>query len=353
MREKFIDWRPQSGTLALIEQANEIIDEYEAQGFVLTARQLFYQFVARDWLPNTHGDYKRLYRIVGDARDAGLIDWDAIEDRTREVVTHTSWASPDEIIGSCADDYQEDLWAGQEYRPEVWIEKDALLGVIEGVCTEYRVPYFATRGNASATLLYEAGKRFARYLDQGLIPVVLHLADHDPKGVDMTRDLEERLARYARQEIEVRRIALTRAQVRRYRLPPNFTKEKDKLTPKYRAQFGTDECWELDALSPTVIADLIRSEIEGLIEAKAWKRAQAGEKRGIKLITRVSENWSEVTTMLQRGGGRGRSASDTAGEASVRSAAAGNGATGARVEERRGEDDGEARRTEGQEAQAA
>jgi hypothetical protein len=304
MREKFINWSPRAEAKATIEQANEIIAEYEAQGFVLTARQLFYQFVARDWLPNTQGDYKRLYRIVGDARDAGLIDWDAIEDRTREVVTHTAWSSPGEIIGSCADDYQEDLWAEQEYRPEVWIEKDALLGVIEGVCTEYRVPYFATRGNASATLVYEAGKRFARYLDQGLIPVVLHLADHDPNGIDMTRDLEERLARYARQEVEVRRIALTMAEVRRYRPPPNFVKEADARTNSYRAQFGTDECWELDALSPTVIANLIRNEVEGLIEAKAWKRAQSREKRGTKLLTAAAENWSEVTKTLTRGGGR-------------------------------------------------
>jgi hypothetical protein len=304
MREKFIDWRPQSETLALIEQANEIIAEYEAQGFVLTARQLFYQFVARDWVPNTHGDYKRLYRIVGDARDAGLIDWDAIEDRTREVVTHRSWSSPAEIIDGCALRYQEDLWAGQEYRPEVWIEKDALLGVIEGVCTEYRVPYFATRGNASATLVYEAGKRFARYLGQGLFPVVLHLADHDPNGIDMTRDLRERLKRYARRKIVVRRIALTMEQVEEYQPPPNFVKEADARTGSYREQFGTDECWELDALSPTVIADLIRNKIEGLIEAKAWKRAQAGEKRGTKLLTAAAENWSEVTTMLTRGGGR-------------------------------------------------
>ena len=92
-------------------------------------------------------------------------------------------------------------------------------------------------------------------------------------------------------------------QVRRYRprLPANFVKEKDTRTKKYRAQFGVDECWELDALSPTVIADLIRTEVTGLIEAKAWKRAQAGEKRGIKLLTAAAENWNEVMQMLRGG----------------------------------------------------
>jgi hypothetical protein len=225
---------------------------------------------------------------------------DAIEDRTREVVTHPFWDNPGEIISGAAHSYRENLWDGQLYRPEVWIEKDALLGVIEGVCREYRVPYFATRGNASATLVYEAGKRFARYRDQGLIPVVLHLADHDPNGIDMTRDLKERLKRYARYKIEVRRIALTMEQVEQYQPPPNFVKEADARTGSYRDQFGTDECWELDALSPDVIADLIRTEVEGLIEAKAGKRAQAGEKRGTKLLTAVAENWSEVTKTLTR-----------------------------------------------------
>jgi hypothetical protein len=81
-----------------------------------------------------------------------------------------------------------------------------LLGVIEDACTEFRVPYFAHRGNNSQTLQYQAGKRFAAYLDQGLIPVVLHLADHDPNGIDMTRDNRERLKLYARDDVEVTRL---------------------------------------------------------------------------------------------------------------------------------------------------
>src|SRR5262245_61066288 len=109
--------------------------------------------------------------------------------------------------------------------------------------------HFAHRGNNSQTLQYEAGKRFAKYIDQGFIPLVLHLADHDPNGIDMTRDNRERLTLYARAEIEVRRIALTMKQVRRYRPPPSFIKEGDTRTTGYRERFGTDECWELDAPS--------------------------------------------------------------------------------------------------------
>jgi hypothetical protein len=298
--EVFIPYKPHAATLRVVEQANAIIGEYLAQGFALTLRQLFYQFVARALLKNLFNEYKRLGRIVRDARDGGLIDWDAIEDRTREVNTHTFWANPAGIISAAAHQYRENLWQGQRYRPEVWVEKEALLGVIEAVCIELRVPFFAHRGNNSQTLQYQAGKRFAEYLDQGLIPLVLHLADHDPNGIDMTRDNIERLALYARQEVEVRRIALNMDQVRHHNPPPSFVKDGDTRTSGYRERFGTDECWELDALSPTLIAGLIRTEIEQLIDWPKWRSAQAREERRRGLLDTAAANWSKVEKLLGR-----------------------------------------------------
>ena len=140
MRELFRPYNPHAGTLVVVEQANDIIGTYLAQGFTLTLRQLFYQFVARALLENVFKEYKRLGTIIRNARDGGLVDWNAIEDRTREVNTHPSWDSPASRVRTVAAYYQEDLWNGQRYRPEVWIEKDALIGVIEAVCTEFRVP---------------------------------------------------------------------------------------------------------------------------------------------------------------------------------------------------------------------
>jgi hypothetical protein len=297
--EVFIPYRPQARARAIIEQANGIIEGYLSQGFKLTLRQLFYQFGSRDLLENMVPNYKLLGRVLRNARDGGLVDWDAIEDRTREVNTHSSWESPSDIIFSAAHSYREDPWAEQQYRPEVWIEKDALLGVIEGVCTEYRVPYFAHRGNNSQTLQYEAGKRFAEYLDQGQIPLVLHLADHDPNGIDMTRDNRDRLAIYTRADVEVRRIALNLDQVQQYNPPPNFAKESDTRYDSYVAQFSTTECWELDALDPTVIADLIRTEIEELIDQDLWQEAMSNEEDSRKLLNRVSKNWTRVRILVE------------------------------------------------------
>jgi hypothetical protein len=300
-REAFVQINFQAKTRAVIEQANDILAEYAAQGFIMTLRQLYYQFVSRDLLVNQLQSYKRLGSIISNARDAGLIDWDAIEDRTRELVTHNSWDSPEDIISAVASQYREDIWQDQINRPEVWIEKAALLGVVAPICDEYRVPYFAHIGNNSQSEQYKAGQRFAELFDQGLIPVVLHLADHDPNGIDMTRDNLERLELYARREVEVRRIALNIDQVRRYAPPPNFAKEADTRYAAYVEQFG-EECWELDALSPTVIADLIRTEIEAMIDASTWRKREAAEQRNRALLDRVSKNWAKVKKAVAQNG---------------------------------------------------
>jgi hypothetical protein len=130
MHETFTPRNFQAKTLTRIDQANAIIAEYQARGFALTVRQLFYQLVARKMIENTQTAYKRTGEIINDARLAGLVDWDAIEDRTRYLREQPSWSDPSSIIDSAAHSYKEDLWASQSCRVEVWIEKDALLGVI-------------------------------------------------------------------------------------------------------------------------------------------------------------------------------------------------------------------------------
>lgn len=298
-KELFIDRNFAPTSLTIIEQANEIITAYRAQGFTLTLRQLYYQFVSRDLLPNKQTEYKRLGSIINDARLAGLIDWSAIEDRTRNVRTHPSWETPADIIESAASGYAEDLWEGQEYRPEVWIEKDALLGVIEPVCSRYRIPYFACRGYTSQSEQYRAGKRFARHIDAGLTPLVIHLGDHDPSGIDMTRDNFDRLTMFSRSEVEVRRIALNMDQIRKHRPPPNPAKETDSRSSGYIAKYG-NKSWELDALDPTVIDRLIAAEVQDVLDTSAWENAVAKEMKRRKFLKKASERWEEIEEMLGR-----------------------------------------------------
>ncbi|MFZ3325828.1 MAG: hypothetical protein WA231_08015 [Methylocella sp.] len=153
-----------------IEQANTILAAYAGQGFVLTLRQLFYQFVTRQLVENTQRNYDNLGDTLVNARNAGLVDWDLIEDRTRDLQALSTWNSPADLLQAAAEQYRAPLWESQKYRPEVWIEKSALVGVIEPTCKRWRVPYFPARGYSSISELYLAGKRFAAYISRGLLP---------------------------------------------------------------------------------------------------------------------------------------------------------------------------------------
>jgi hypothetical protein len=268
---------------ALIDQANAICDEYAKQGLALTLRQLHYQFVARGLYENTAHNYERLVRIVSDARLAGELDWSYIVDRTRNLVAPAHWDDPGQIIKAAAEQFRTDKWANQPNRVEVWIEKDALVGVLEVVCPGEDVPYFSCRGYTSQSEVWGAAQRLGRYIAAGQSVVILHLADHDPQGLDMTRDIRERLELFIGKDLgcsvlchlEVKRIALTMEQVREHNPPPNFVKESS-ISPDYVEEFDR-ECWELDALEPAFIVDLIRSEIEACRDSALWTEARERE----------------------------------------------------------------------------
>lgn len=298
MRETFIERSFQPASLRVIDQANEIIDDYRAQGFTLTLRQLYYQFVARDLIPNRQTEYKRLGSIVNDARLAGLIDWSAIEDRTRNV-RGGDWGyeNPSDAIRSMAEGYSEEFWDKQPRHVEVWIEKDALIGVIERACNRWRLPYLGCRGYVSQSEQYAAGKRFARLDRQGRQPVVLYLGDHDPSGMDMTRDHVDRLAMFARWPVEVRRLALNMSQIEEYDPPPNPAKETDSRSGPYIEQYGQSS-WELDALEPTVIDQLIEDQLQDLVDHDLWRAAEAQQEESRKILTEVSDRWEEVEAFI-------------------------------------------------------
>lgn len=285
-------------TEVVIDQANTILDEYAAEGFVITLRQLYYQFVARGLWPNTQKDYKRLASIVADARMAGRIDWDHIQDRTRNLVKRAHWSAPGGVIESAAASYGKNLWLGQDERVEVWIEKDALVGVIEDVCTEWDVPYFSCRGYASASEMWSAGRRLGGYAERGQRPTVIHLGDHDPSGIDMSRDIGERLTLFAETHVEVRRIALNRDQIDLYDPPPNPAKITDPRAEDYIAMHG-EESWELDALNPATFRELIEEEVLLHLDRELWEEQHDEQEYDRELLQLAAERWDAVVAFLQ------------------------------------------------------
>lgn len=265
----YVDKGFRSATSTLILQAQEIIAEYRAQGFSLTLRQVYYQMVARGLIPNTVQSYKRLGKAIADARLAGLVDWLAIVDRTRSLRSLSHWSEPGEILEASARQYRIDKWEGQPHRVEVWIEKDALVGVISDVCQRLDVPYFSCRGYTSASSMWRAGQRLGGYMDDGQDPVILHFGDHDPSGMDMTRDIAERLAMFAEALVEVNRVALNMDQVEQYEPPPNPAKLSDSRSDGYISIYGHDS-WELDALEPAAIVALIEQEVLEVRDEALW-----------------------------------------------------------------------------------
>lgn len=282
MKLAYVPRRFSMASSRLITQANDIIEEYQGQGFSLTLRQLYYQFVARGLLPNRQSEYKRLGSIINDARLAGLIDWLAIEDRTRNLEALANWSGPGAIIDQAAAEYRRDRWADQPEYVEVWIEKDALTGVIEGICDELDVAYLSCRGYTSQSEMWAGGQRLKAKAYGGRRVTVLHLGDHDPSGLDMTRDIDDRLELFTSGMVRVDRIALTMEQVRQYDPPPNPAKLTDSRAEAYIAAYGGNS-WELDALEPAVMTDLIREAVLALRDEDIFDETvdQEAHERGL------------------------------------------------------------------------
>ena len=299
MKIAYIDKRFSSSRQRLIAVVNEIIDEYLAKGFRLMVRQLCYQFVARGLCPNEEKEFERLSRVINDGRLAGLIDWDAIEDRSRNVQIPQSWSRPDDILDACADQYRIDLWGTQKYRVEVWIEKESLLGVISGVCQRLRLPHFACKGYTSQSEMWDSGhNRIREYLGQDQIPIILHLGDHDPSGLDMTRDIRERLTLFAGEPVTVERIALNMDQIEQYGPPPNPAKMKDARIAGYVKQYGK-QSWELDALNPEILSALIKEHAGKYLDDETWNEALEAERLQRDALRQISERYDDVQEYLE------------------------------------------------------
>lgn len=287
-----------SKTLRVIADANDIIYDYRDQGLSLTLRQLYYRFVATGLLPNKQSEYKRMGSIISDARLAGEIDWDAIEDRGRNLQTIPSWNGPDDIIRQVARSYAIDVWEDQPYRVEVWVEKEALIGVVGAAAEDWDCPSFACKGYTSQSEMWRAGRRFKKMVGKGQTPVVIHLGDMDPSGVDMTRDIQDRLSLFSGVGVEVRRIALNEDQIKVHEPPPNPVKLTDSRASKYTANYGNDS-WELDALEPAVLRDLIHGEIADLVNMPLLDKQRERQEHDRELLKSLARDWTRVAKSLE------------------------------------------------------
>lgn len=264
-----------------IDRVNALLKQYDG---VVSLRQIYYQFVARNWIANTGTSYDNLGSLISDGRMAGLISWTAFEDRNRGLVGLSHHAGPKSAMQTMRNNYRIDLWRNQEWRPEVWVEKAALEGVVGEICNRLRVNFMALRGYNSSSEAWNAAQRFKRYQDKGQRPIVFHLGDHDPSGLDMTRDNRERLELMTGAPVMLQRLALNMDQIEHYKPPEQPAKKSDGRYEAYCAKYGTRSSWELDALEPTVIHDLIEGAVKLIRDPAKWEEMMAQEATDIDYL---------------------------------------------------------------------
>ena len=298
MRIAYTPTKFRSETQEIIDHANEIIQEYQQAGYRITLRQLYYQFVSRNLVENNMKSYQRINTAIGKGRMGGMIDWDAIEDRTRNLISLPHWHSPQGIIDACAAQYHIDLWQDQARRVEVWIEKDALVGVIEKTCQHWDCAYMSCRGYTSLSEMHKAATRIIEANEAGYDYAILYAGDHDPSGSDMSRDIQQRLEAFGA-DFDFKRIALNLGQVRDHELPPNRIKETDSRSGTYRQQYGTG-CWELDALPPSKLNKIIECAIvECLDDYPTFQQRREEIETTKQQLALIAEDYSAIVQLLE------------------------------------------------------
>ncbi|MEI7850638.1 MAG: hypothetical protein WCH86_02285 [Kiritimatiellales bacterium] len=290
MKFCYVERKFSSESERIIQIADDIITDYEARGYNLTLRQLYYQFVSKDLIENTERSYKRLGSIVNDGRLAGLLDWDSITDRTRVSSCINTYQNPREIMDIAARAYRQEVWGSQPCYVEVWVEKEALAEVIQRAANRLYVPWMSCRGYVSQSAMYVAARRFIG-ASHGRPCHLIHLGDHDPSGIDMTRDIKDRLVMFET-EVTVSRIALNMDQVREYQPPPNPAKLTDSRVDSYISKFGK-QSWELDALRPELLEEMITTEIESLMDMDSYERSMNQERRYRSEIKKAAERFGK------------------------------------------------------------
>jgi hypothetical protein len=331
-----------------LEVINSIIEEYENEGYRLTLRQLYYQLVSRDIISNNIKEYAKLSKLLVQGRMAGIVDWNAIEDRIRVPYIPYWVKGIEDAISDTINQYRLDRQDGQDVYIELWVEKDALSGVLKRITEYYHIKLMVNRGYSSCTAMYDAYKRFISKLESGKKVVLLYLGDHDPSGLDMDRDIKNRLKEFIinsevlknvwhdksygaynnginekefsiessdledwfdenigdeeRKEfydiedkehpipmmdkiyaykifsdnLEVRRIGLTSEQVKKYNPPTNPAKFKDPRAKDYVIKFGKNS-WEVDALNPKILHELIKKNVEEIIDLNKFNKIMKQE----------------------------------------------------------------------------
>jgi len=258
----------------IVDAALDVFQQYDT---AITLRQLYYRLVSRFLIPNTINSYKRLSRIMVKAREDGDVPINCLEDRSRRVLGRgdLGYNSAEEYLKKKITTLQDSwksfsmpMWDDQPKNVMISLEKDALSRLVSREANRFSVRTFPTRGYPSFSFVQEMSRYITNQLG-GKPTVVLYFGDFDPSGVDIERDLSERLEKYGAKDFTVQRIALTADQIKRYRLPPMPVKMSDARADSFLEEHG-DRAVELDALDPNLLQTTVRKAVVKNINMRKW-----------------------------------------------------------------------------------
>lgn len=329
-----------------------VVFDYEKQGFKLTLRQLYYQLVSLDAIPNHIVVYKKLGKIVDDLKYSGMLDWDSMEDRGRKPWLPYYNVDVVDALNDAKKQFRLNRQFDQNTIVEVWTEKDAISGILKRVTSKYHVNLVVNKGYSSSTAMYQSYRRFLKYILDGKKVVVLYFGDHDPSGLDMVRDIKERImffltrgdelkiydgkmkewwdngrytvydvdrynekyegvANLAKQEdknLEVKfdigsremyileeglfmveQIGLTMDQIKEFNPPPNFAKMTDPRASDYVKVFG-EISWEVDAIKPQNMMNIVEVAIRNVIDIDQYDKVMDKEKKDREYLGKIVDS---------------------------------------------------------------
>lgn len=244
----------------------------------MTVRQVFYRAVSAGIVAKTEAEYDgTVGRLLTEMRRAGTIPWGWITDFTRTMRKPVTFSNLEEAVRETADFYRRALWSDLDTRVEIWLEKDALAGVLYQETRLYDVPLMVTRGYPSLSFLHAAGEEIE---DDAKRTFIYYFGDWDPSGVDIPRKVESGLREFAPSaEIHFQRVAVTPLQIEELKLPTRPTKTTDSRARDFRG-----ESVEVDAIPSRTLRALCRSCIEHHLTDDILKAHRAAEESERSLL---------------------------------------------------------------------
>ncbi len=243
-----------------------------AEDAPMTVRQVFYRLVSTGVIAKSEGEYKStVVRLLGEMRRAGEIPFSWIADTTRWMRKPTTYSSLENMLKRTAEAYRRSVWDNQEAYVEIWLEKDALAGVLYEATSVWDVPLMVTRGYPSLSYLHSAAEAIAA---QDKPTYLYYFGDYDPSGLDIPRKVECDLREFAPYaDIEFERVAVSPAQIASMNLPTRPTKRTDS-----RAKGFIGESVEVDAIPPKVLRDIVSDCITRHVDERSYEALLHAEK---------------------------------------------------------------------------